>query len=204
MGLSRNFILTALLLAATAALPALAQTDRGTVMIAAEAGIGAPLNSLDRHPRYVGGPMVGVFFADYFAVGLKLPYSTKVKTPGYTLVSQAINPFVRAYSGVGKGRSFLEAGGGVYGERGVSSSNTGAPSRKGVAYSGRMWHFGPGFMYLMQEQVGVEFLAQYLAYKRPYENASKSLCFRAGVQVYLFRKKDPKTNLRQEMGAGNH
>lgn len=185
----KRILLLALL---AASMPALAQTEKGKLMV----GVGLADISAGIHP---GGkdaidyfnvninPSAGYFVAKNLALGASLGFGFG-KSGGSSIINYGVQPFARYYFGEKKTRLFAQAGAGIYAYK---MSNTSISNDKGSMFT---FAAGPGVSHFLNQNVAVESSLMFRGTK--FSNAdglsyTPSLNF--GFQIYLngFKKAKP-------------
>ncbi|SDJ95131.1 Outer membrane protein beta-barrel domain-containing protein [Catalinimonas alkaloidigena] len=170
----KSYVLLALV--AFASLPALAQTEQGSVLL----GGNASLQFNDPFSITVA-PNIGVFVRDNFAIGSALSVSyQESSTSRYT--SLGVIPFARLYFGHLPVRPFVMGNVGYSHER--SRSKTG-PGRQTSTYNRGIANIGAGLAYFLSDQVALETTLLYGSYAIREGSRNARLRLNMGFQIYF-------------------
>ncbi|WP_276134049.1 acyloxyacyl hydrolase [Polluticoccus soli] len=185
----KRILLSALL---AASLPALAQTEKGRLMV----GVGLADISAGIQPGGGDGvdyfsvninPSAGYFVAKNLAVGTSIGLGWG-KSGGSSIINYGVHPFARYYFGEKKTRLFAQAGAGIYAYR---MSHTVPPNDNGSMFT---FAAGPGVTHFLNQNVAIESSLMFRGTKQndmPDMSYTPSLNF--GFQIYLngFKKAKP-------------
>jgi hypothetical protein len=186
----KHILLSALLVAS---LPALAQTEKGRLMV----GVGLANISAGIHPDggsegvdyfNVGiGPTAGYFIAKNFALGTGIGLSWG-KSGSSTSLSYGVSPFARYYFGEKKTKLFIHADAGIHQHR---IFNTPSVNDR---FTMTTFAAGPGVTHFLNQNVALEtsLLFRGIA-NRHIETLSFMPSLNFGFQIYLngFKKVKP-------------
>jgi hypothetical protein len=185
----KHILLSALLVAS---LPALAQTEKGKIMVGVSlADISAGIVKGGSAVDYVSltiNPRVGYFVADNLVIGTALNLGLG-KSHDFTVLNYGLHPFGRYYFGSKKTRLFAEAGAGFFVQDVISSP--------AIDHTSSMFTFavGPGLAHFLNDNVAIETSLMFRGISNTEEMNrtyyQPSLSF--GFQIYLngFKKVKP-------------
>lgn len=166
-----------LLLLATAAAGAHAQTEQGNYLV----GGTAQLNTVKGQTIIEVNPSAGYFFTDNFAAGANFTVSYSKLNSGSSanrVTKFGLGPFVRYYAGSTGVRPFLESNANFTSMK--TKTSVDSKTSTGITY-----FIGPGAAFFLNRNVALEALAGYshAAYKN--ETGKGGFAFKIGFQIYL-------------------
>ncbi|MBI1223750.1 MAG: outer membrane beta-barrel protein [Bacteroidetes bacterium] len=169
-----NLLLTAVVL--SCATLALAQTEKGVVMIGGTAGFDVQFEDSDNIVGLDVSPGFGIFVIDNLAVGADLTLQV-VKSGDVTSTSVGLSPLARYYFGTGNTRIF------IHGQFGYLTSKVDFGGGNDFTSSGGMVQVGPGVAFFLNKNVAIEGILAFTRYGGDYDYSDLGL--RIGVQAYL-------------------
>lgn len=172
------------LLAASTAIAATAQTEKGKFMVGAgiadlSAGIRQGGDAIDDISFSIF-PRVGYFVKKNWAIGSAIGFSL-LKSGSNTVINYSVQPFTRYYFGSKKTRLFAEASAGVFGYHFNDITFPGDADGTGFNFSA-----GPGLVHFINEHVGLETSLMFRGSSIPNTSQMQyNPSLSVGFQIYL-------------------